>query len=101
MTTLLRQGDVLLRKIEALPEGAVRLKLTGRVVLSEGEATGHNHTLPETAEMYELDGQRWVVVPEASELVHQEHDAIEVAAGTYWIVQQREYTPQAIRRVSD
>ena len=98
---MLRQGDVLLREVSELPAGVKRIKTAGRVILAEGEATGHNHTLPETAELYELDGKMWIVVPEASELVHQEHDAIQVMPGTYWIVRQREYTPAAIRRVSD
>ena len=73
----------------------------GRVILAEGEATGHSHTLPKTVELYELDDKQWVVVPETSELAHQEHESIAIAPGTYWVVRQREYTPEAIRRVSD
>ena len=97
-----RQGDVLLVKTNGKKlTGGKRVAGKGRVLLAEGEATGHSHTLPETAELYELDDKQWVIVPEASELVHQEHDAIVVAPGTYWVVRQREYTPQAIRRVSD
>ena len=98
---MLRQGDVLLREVLELPAGVKRIKTAGRVILAKGEATGHNHTLPETAELYELDGRTWVVVPEISELVHQEHDAIQIAPGIYWVVRQREYTPEAMRRVSD
>ena len=97
-----RQGDVLLVKMNGKkPIGGKRMANKGRVLLAEGEATGHSHTLPETSELYELDGKRWVIVPETSELVHQEHEAIAIAPGTYWVVRQREYTPEAIRRVSD
>lgn len=34
-------------------------------------------------------------------LIHQEHTAEVVDPGTYWIIRQREYHPQEIRRVKD
>jgi hypothetical protein len=48
--TLLRQGDILLIAIEALPHGAAQIppvRCGGRLrhVLAVGEATGHAHTL--------------------------------------------------------
>ena len=41
---LIRQGDLLLVPIAGLPEGADRVR-SGRLVLAEGEATGHAHVV--------------------------------------------------------
>jgi hypothetical protein len=44
---LQRQGDVLIRKVDALPDGLkeVPRDAQGRIVLAEGEATGHFHAI--------------------------------------------------------
>ena len=51
----LQQGDVILKKINELPKG--KIKLTKRDILAEGELTGHCHTLiaPETLSICETD----------------------------------------------
>ena len=41
---LIRQGDLLLVPVAGLPEGADRVR-SGRLVLAEGEATGHAHVV--------------------------------------------------------
>ena len=100
-----RQGDILI--IEALdgtaPEGKPVVK-NGKSVLAEGEATGHFHEMTaETTQLYgvDTDERRWLVVEEETELTHPEHNTINIAPGTYWVVYQREYAPQEIRRVLD
>jgi hypothetical protein len=42
---ILRQGDVLLVRVDALPEGVVRLRRRSGIVLAEGEAAGHAHVV--------------------------------------------------------
>ena len=52
--------------------------------------------------MYEVDGQRYIRVPkDGASVQHQEHAAIALEPGDYEVVLQREYTPEAIRRVRD
>lgn len=97
-----RHGDVLIRASE-LPEGAMPV-IPGKrgVVLAEGEATGHAHTMDaETTTMYELNGMRWIVVEEDTALNHQEHNTLIIPQGVWVVKQQREYTPQGIRNVLD
>lgn len=103
---MLRQGDVLL-----VPAGSIDLSQAtldksrlsaSHVVLAEGEATGHAHTMSvETSTPMLFGGREIVVVEKPSILTHQEHNEIEVSPGVYWVVHQREYSPQAIRRVLD
>lgn len=89
---LKRQGDLLLVKIEMIPEGA--LKQNHRV-LAEGEATGHLHEL-DTGELYEKDGTLFFSVPDLSTatLNHPEHGAVTFDPGVYQVVRQREYSPK-------
>lgn len=103
-----RQGDVLLIPIDKIPprvhESVERVE--GRLVLAEGEATGHAHTIvDESAELVTPEGaaELYLLVhgTKPVELVHQEHDTIPVEPGAYRVVRQREYTPQEIRRVAD
>lgn len=100
---MIRQGDVLLMKCDKLPDGLKKIRpVNGRLVLAEGEATGHAHTIEaKSATLFGVDESMVVVVNEPTTIQHQEHSAIEIAPGQYWVVRQREYTPKEIRRVMD
>lgn len=102
-TKTYRQGDVLLKSDIAVPEGAKKVTPTsGRFILALGEATGHSHTVTaETCEMYQLANGMVLVVKEPTPVIHQEHEVFNVAPGAYWVVHQREYSPEEIRRVMD
>jgi hypothetical protein len=104
---LIRQGDLLLVPAHELPEG-VRPAGLGRLVLAEGEATGHAHVVDD--ERASLHREPWslrrsyllVDGAEPVTLMHEEHDELALPAGLYEIRRQREYVPQGrSRRVSD
>ena len=105
----LRQGDVLLVPTDDdLPAEARPLSRTGgRVVLAEGEATGHAHAIRSSAAtLVAADGERYLRVAAPVTLDHEEHAALQVAPGVYRVVIQREYVPPevspvAFRRVVD
>jgi hypothetical protein len=98
-----RQGDVLIEEIPVseIPPKAVKTK--GRVILAEGEATGHAH------EIAESDGEAWkigadvvaVTVKRKTPVKHQEHAPIPLKKKSHRIIRQREYHPESIRRVAD
>src|SRR5690606_1786152 len=99
----IRQGDVFL-KPAARPEGKGKKvrAARGRLILARGEATGHHHSVAaQAAELFDFGGRLLLVVAEPTTLDHQEHASIEIAPGAYWVVRQREYHPQEIRRVQD
>lgn len=116
--TQLRQGDILLVRVEKTPAGMAR-KVTpsGHVTVGYGEATGHHHTLQHAAwyvapEVNDEElrhfalGDRpqlpvFVVADEPTTLTHPEHAPLRVEPGVWRVVRQREYTPQAIRSVRD
>ena len=103
-----RHGDVFIHKVRNLPEGATQLtpentpqRFRGsKPVLAFGEVTGHAHVVDEGL-LFEKDGQLWFRVPKKTTVKHEEHAQITLPKGIYHIVIQREYTPEAVRRVLD
>lgn len=103
-----RQGDVGLRAIKALPDGAEPVDNAGRIVLAHGEVTGHAHAVDATKarEFTMRDAGNSVrrfleVVSGGAEVKHEEHAAIPIPPGIYEIVQQSEYDPMEVRQVAD
>lgn len=98
-TQLYRQGDVLLQKIDRLPEGLVEKQWDKRIVLAHGEVTGHAHALSiDEATMFTRQGERYLQVKPNAKLIHEEHATIVLPEGFYKVVQQREYVPQSAPR---
>jgi hypothetical protein len=98
---MFRHGDILIAPVAALPESA---KCRATTVLARGELTGHSHRIEDAtkAALWDYRGEMFVQVTAPSvRLVHQEHKAIILPQGCYRFWFQREYTPQAIRRVID
>lgn len=123
-----RHGDILLIKIDELPEN-IKFKTKRSKIILEGEVTGHAHRLKGNAKILEVaeriandphgvwDGQRLVantirveaksqvigyaVVKGPTGLIHEEHDTITLPVGTYEIRRQREYDTDYIRFVED
>lgn len=93
-----RQGDLLFLAIPELPEGLI--KRTGKVI-AWGEVTGHSHSLKDGRVLEDGQGALFLEVLHATQVVHQEHHAIELPAGCYRVTRQREYSPEAIREVVD
>jgi len=104
-----QQGDVLLKKISQLPDGA-KVK-TGRdaYVVQEGESTGHAHRFPEGGDggnvtLYTVGNVTYVQVREApAPISHEEHNTIQIAPGLYEIdlVREYDYNRNEVRRVVD
>jgi hypothetical protein len=96
---MVRHGDLLIRSIDSVPKDAKRL--THRV-LAEGEVTGHSHRLTSGVVLEAPDkSRRYARLAQPALVTHEEHAHIELPAGNYEVVYQREYTPAEIVRVQD
>lgn len=101
-----RQGDILFVKANEAPSGdEVARDNQNRVVVAEGEATGHCHAIHhEAVKMFrdnKLD-RTWIVVSDnAADVVHEEHDTITLDEGSWRIIYQRQYVRGQVRRVLD
>ena len=103
---MLQQGDVLIKKIEKIPEQATSVEFSknGSNVLAEGEATGHFHGVDEsTTVLMEHEGVKYLRVEQDTEVTHQEHDKFSIPAGDYIIdiVQEYDHFEEEVRNVAD
>ena len=112
------QGDMMLIRIDQLPDGLTEAKAeNGAFVLAHSE-TGHNHIVMERpgvklfTGMDELrsllEGKPFgylVVEGAAVELEHKRdfdtHESLSIEPGIYEVRRQREYTPEGFRRAAD
>lgn len=110
------QGDVLFRRIDSLPDGAVEQDAKGRIIVAHSE-TGHHHAIDPT------DGVRLFQPPNDplvcylmldgaphADVVHHRawdtHDTLRLVAKSvgktiFEVRRQREHTPEGWRRVED
>ena len=105
---MFRQGDILF--IEMDTEEALAVigsnspveRENGHIILAYGEVTGHHHAVAEVqANLFEVDSSRILISPVPMKVVHEEHAAVALPGGAFRVVQQVEYTPGAVRRVTD
>jgi len=99
----IRQGDVLLRPVAKIPASASKMPVDEKegVVLARGEGHGHLHRLPFGGAYLYLSndqGYRFVEVASDTKLEHVgsdgqptgDHATLDVPAGNYEVIQQRQ-----------
>ena len=108
------QGDLLLRRIQALPENIKpALPENGQYIVAHSE-TGHNHVIEATDHVtfYTTDNPMisYLQVIEATEatetlLKHlrsfDTHKTISIPPGIYELRRQREFSPESWRKIRD
>ncbi len=95
-----RQGDVLVRAVERLPEGCTEVaRDDGRIILAYGEVSGHAHAIdapPEGATMLSPGGnRRFLQLVREVVVSHEEHAVITLPPGLYEVIRQREWSDSA------
>jgi hypothetical protein len=101
-----RHGDLLIEKIDQIPEAAQPAKDDERDILAHGEATGHAHRVQgagnkDLAVIMTLAAAKYIAAAQACTVVHEEHHEIVLPPGDYKVTVQEEYTPQGMRQVTD
>jgi hypothetical protein len=93
MINQLQHGDVLLRRIGKLPWGIKPVqRQNGRLVVMDGEATGHKHAITENgAKLWELKGEMYLEIIAPVTIQHDEHKPLPIPPGIYQIGQVKEY----------
>lgn len=123
----IRQGDVLITKVDSIPADATPVPLDNHeVVLAYGEVTGHKHRIARfmdtgslPARLFDTEDMRFLDVKDECSLVHEEHapamfagdksavlETTSLMPGLYKVSKfgigtQRQYTPAAIVSVAD
>ena len=99
-----QQGDVLLKRIDKLPEGEQKVISKGKLVLALGETTGHFHGIEESeSELIQIGEKMLLKLENQATLTHQEHGHITLDKGIYevGIVQEYDYYSKMVRKVVD
>lgn len=106
------QGDVLFRRVKAVPDDARRSARSGQIVVAHSE-TGHHHAIADDGiVLFEspnpLVGFLVMESVEYADVVHQRpwdtHETVRLGGGigAVWEVRrQREWSPEGWRRVQD
>lgn len=87
MTKLMRQGDLIFKKVDEKVEGKDLKKL----VIAEGEFTGHHHVLVAELGSKIIGTRTKFSVKGKAKLVHPEHGTTHFSAGTYIVIPEREF----------
>jgi alpha-D-ribose 1-methylphosphonate 5-triphosphate synthase subunit PhnL len=99
-----QQGDVLLKRVDKLPNGAKEVeRKNGKVVVMHGES-GHTHIISDVDAMfYEKDGKSYLVATKPVTLTHEEHHAQTIETGIWEVIQVREkdWLSGLVRKVID
>jgi hypothetical protein len=89
-----RQGDILIEDVDQLPADAKPQLCLRRLVVAQGEATGHHHVLLPRRKYMDWwqnpAGDIYVRSAEAGRLVHEEHGAIEILTDAPFVVCRRQ-----------
>ena len=108
------QGDLLIRRINAIPAAATAINAENGVFVVAHSETMHNHVVEAThREQLFTTGDPMISYLQVIEATDEAevvikhlrsfgtHESIQIAPGNYEIRRQREYTPEGWRRVED
>lgn len=104
---IIRQGDVLLIEVDAIPNDAKDVTPEGDVILAFGEVTGHAHRIVQTkaapkVRLWDAAGERFLQRIEANPpLTHEEHTVALLERPIYRQIYQVEERGEEARRVAD
>ena len=93
---LYRQGDLLIKEVNTLPDNLLEVK-SG--VILEGEATGHKHRITHGKLFKDSKDMMFFDIPQLGFVVHEEHNPIRLAKGHYAVIRQREYTSENMTKL--
>lgn len=96
-----RQGDIYIFKTNKIEQ---ELQSAKKLVVAEGEVTGHKHLIESDNDFYftKENNDYMVRILEPTPLKHEEHKTVVLEPADYRIVRQREYdSVQYQRQVSD
>lgn len=87
-----QQGDLLLRKLESIPNGEAKIISRKRCVLANGEHTGHQHMVEESeAELIQIGERILLKLSKIGTVVHPEHKPITLSPGIWEIGRVKEF----------
>ena len=107
---LAAQGDVLFRRVDALPDAVVEREMDGPIVVARSE-TGHHHVIEDSSVTVFEKTERDALIcylrvdgdfADVQHLrPHDTHETLRLCRGTWEVRRQCEWAPEGMRRVAD
>jgi hypothetical protein len=102
----IQQGDVLIKEVTKKVDFSKAKKVERKQrgwVLAEGETTGHAHVIDDDIMLMEIEGTMYMKNDHDVTIVHEEHNAHTIPAGTWeiGIVQEYDHFAEEARKVRD
>lgn len=86
-----QQGDLIGRKLKALPDGVATINGRKRLVLAHGE-NGHSHVIEDDeAELIQIGERMLLKLSKPATVIHDEHHPITLTPGIWEIGRVREF----------
>lgn len=98
-----QQGDVVLKKLSAMPVGEQKIISTKRMVVAHGES-GHSHVIEDDeAELIQIGERMLLKLAKEATITHEEHKKITLSPGIWEVgrVQEFDYFSMMQRQVVD
>jgi len=98
-----QQGDVVMVRLDKLPDGEIKSTTRKRLVLAHGES-GHSHVIEDDeAELIQIGERMLLKLTRAATVVHEEHKPIRLSPGIWEVgrVQEFDYFQHMARQVID
>lgn len=99
-----QQGDVVLRKLKSMPDGKAEVISRKRLVIAEGEHTGHAHVIEDDeAELIQVGERMLLKLTKSATVTHEEHKPIRLSPGIWEVgrVKEFDYMSMMERQVVD
>ena len=95
-----RHGDLLITKINAIPEDTVQIN---DKIIAEGEISGHKHKIFGSAQVHirpsfidrpiNENSEVWFNAFDEIKLGHEEHKTLEIPKGVYKVTKEQQFDP--------
>lgn len=99
-----QQGDVIYRRVDSLPKGAVEVPRKGGIIVVMHGENGHTHMVAEVdALFFEKEGKFYLKNSKTVTLTHEEHNHQTVEPGIWEIgqVREKDWLNGMVRKVID
>lgn len=98
-----QQGDLILNRLDSMPDGQATNTTRKRLVLAHGES-GHSHVLEDDeAELVQIGERMLLKLGKQATVTHEEHGPVTLSPGIWEVgrVKEYDYFQQMERRVID
>lgn len=87
-----QQGDLIFRKVKALPEGEQKVLCEDLLILEASKTSGHTHSISSSgSKLIQIGEDRFIQLVKSAALEHNTHKPHKMKVGLYQLANVREF----------